>query len=190
MKLTLPLIGAAMLFSVTGASAADYVVDTKGAHASVNLKIKHLGYSWLTARFNNFSGQFSYDAKNVSAAKIEITVDTGSFDSNHAKRDKHIKSKDFLEVNKFPKAKFVSTSITDKGNDKLEVVGNITIRGVTKPITIDAYKVGEGKDPWGGYRVGFGGTAKITMKDFGVPMDLGPASADVYLDLHIEGIRK
>ncbi|TQV89253.1 YceI family protein [Aliikangiella coralliicola] len=184
------LFGAALLTVSAAASSAEYIIDNKGAHASINLKVKHLGYSWLTGRFNEFEGKFSYDAKNVSASKIKVHVNTGSFDSNHAKRDKHIKSADFLEVSKFPEASFVSTSVKDLGDGKLKVKGKITIRKITKEIVINAEKIGEGPDPWNGYRAGFSGEAKITMADFGVPMDLGPASADVYLELHIEGIKK
>ncbi len=174
----------------TATNAANYVVDTSGAHASINVKVKHLGYSWLTGRFNKFSGKFNYDSKNVAASKITIDIETSSYDSNHAKRDKHINAPDILNTAKFPTAKFVSTKIVDKGDNKLAVHGDLTIRGVTKAITIDAVKIGEGKDPWGGYRVGFSGTAKITMKDFGIPIELGPASTEAYFDLHIEGVRQ
>jgi len=170
--------------------AADYVIDTKDAHASINFKIKHLGYSWLTGRFDKFDGQFSYDPSNVSASKIEVNIDTSSVSSNHAERDKHLKTGDFLEVDKFATAKFVSSSIADKGNNQLEVKGILTLHGISKEITIDAEKIGEGKDPWGGYRVGFGGTTTIGLKDFGIKMNLGPASTHVQLDLFIEGVKK
>ncbi len=172
------------------ANAADYVVDYKGAHASINFKVQHLGYSWLTGRFDKFNGKFNYDSKNVAASKIEINIDTTSVNSNHAERDKHLKSDDFLEVNKFASAQFVSTSVTDKGDNQLEIKGELTLHGISKEITINAHKIGEGKDPWGGYRVGFSGTSEITMKDFGIKMDLGPASAKVMFDLHIEGVRQ
>jgi polyisoprenoid-binding protein YceI len=172
------------------ANAADYVVDYKGAHASINFKIKHLGYSWLTGRFDKFSGSFSYDAKDVSSAKIEVMVDTTSLNSNHAERDKHVRSDDFLDVDKFSSAKFVSTTISDLGEGKLAIKGVLTLHGVSKDILIDAIKIGEGKDPWGGYRVGFSGTTKIGLADFGIPAKLGPASTHVDLELHIEGVRK
>ena len=172
------------------ANAANYVVDTKGAHASINFKIKHLGYSWLTGRFDRFDGKFSYDSANVSASKIEMNIDASSINTNHAERNKHLKSGDFLETNKFANAKFVSTKITDKGNGKLAINGTLSLHGVNKNIVIDAQKVGEGKDPWGGYRVGFSGTTVLTLKDFGIKMDLGPASAQVYMELYVEGIRQ
>ena len=88
-------VSAAMILSATAANAADYVVDTKGAHAFVNFKIKHLGYSWLHGRFNTFDGKFNYDAKNPNASQIMVNIDTTSLDSSHAERDKHLRGKDF-----------------------------------------------------------------------------------------------
>jgi len=169
-------------------NAADYIIDHKGAHASVNFKIKHLGYSWLTGRFDNFNGKFSYDAANVSASKLNITIDTSSINSNHAERDKHLRSDDFLDVNEFSKAKFVSSSISGT-DEKLLVKGMFTFHGVSKEITIDAEKIGEGQDPWGGYRAGFSGTTRIALKDFGIKTNLGPASTHVELSFHIEGVK-
>ncbi|MDO3388696.1 YceI family protein [Gilvimarinus sp. SDUM040013] len=172
------------------ALAADYAIDTKGAHASINFKIKHLGYSWLLGRFNDFSGDFSYDSADVSASKISVKIDTASVDSNHAERDKHLRGDDFLSVSKFPEATFVSTKVTNVDGEDFDVVGNLTLHGVTKEITIEVEKVGEGKDPWGGYRVGFEGDTEIRLSDFGIDYNLGPASQVVELELHVEGIRK
>ncbi len=172
------------------AMAANYKIDTRGAHASINFQIPHLGYSMLVGRFNNFSGEFYYDSEKPEASKIDVTVDTTSVDSNHADRDKHLKSDDFLDAQKFDSAKFVSTQVKEKGDGKLEVTGDLTLRGVTKSITIDAEKIGEGKDPWGGYRAGFSGTATLKLKDFGIPERLGPASTEVKLSLHIEGVKQ
>lgn len=186
-KALLLMAAAALSFNV---SAANYVIDDKGAHAFINFKIKHLGYSWLTGRFNTFSGKFNYDQNNVAASKIEVNIDASSIDSNHAKRDKHLRSSDFLDTSKFSTAKFVSTKVVDKGNNQLEVTGDLTLHGVTASIVIDAEKIGEGKDPWGGYRAGFSGTTTLRLKDFGIPEKLGPASTQVFMDLHIEGIRQ
>ena len=168
------------------AIAADYVIDTKGAHASINFEASHMGFSVLAGRFNDFSGNFSYDKDNISASKISVAVDTSSFDSNHAKRDKHVRSDDFLDVSKYAQATFVSSKVNDKGEGKLEITGTFTMHGVSKPLVIDAVKVGEGDDPWGGYRAGFSGTATIAMGDFGFKKDFGK----VDLILHIEGIRQ
>ncbi len=170
--------------------AADYVIDTEGAHASVNFRISHLGYSWLVGRFNDFEGSFSYDADNPEASAITVTIDTASIDSAHAERDKHLRSADFLDVNQYPEAQFVSTAYipNDDGTGTLE--GELTLHGVTREIAIDVEKIGEGQDPWGGYRVGFSGETELQLKDFGIDYDLGPASETVYLALEVEGIRQ
>lgn len=173
------------------ALADNYAIDTKGAHASINFSIKHLGYSVLTGRFDTFSGDFSYDPAKPEASTVNVTIDTSSINSNHAERDKHLRSPDFLNVDKFPKATFVSTKVV-LGDDKgeFDIVGDLTLNGVTKSITIEVEKVGEGKDPWGGYRAGFSGETTITLKDFNVKMDLGPASQTVQLELEVEGVKK
>ncbi|GGW78015.1 YceI family protein [Alteromonas halophila] len=188
MKKLLLGLTAALVFS--GANAADYKIDTKGAHASINFKIQHLGYSWLTGRFNDFSGTFSYDENNPGASDIRVSIDTASVDTNHAERDKHLRGDDFLDVEKYPEAKFVSTDIKTMADGNMKVMGDFTLHGVTKPITIEAKKIGEGEDPWGGYRAGFSGTTKLALKDFGIDYDLGPASQHVMLSLHIEGVKQ
>jgi polyisoprenoid-binding protein YceI len=171
-------------------SAAEYAIDHKGAHAFINFKIKHLGYSWLTGRFNTFSGTFNYDEKDIAATSVQVNIDTRSFDSNHAERDKHIKGKDFLDTAAYPQATFSSTKITAKNDQEMTVVGDLTLHGVTSSVTIHAEKIGEGQDPWGGYRAGFSGATTIGLKQFGMAERLGPASTQVQLELHIEGIRQ
>jgi polyisoprenoid-binding protein YceI len=179
-----------LLFCTGIASAADYVIDTKGAHASIQFKIKHLGYSWLVGRFNTFEGGFSYDENNPAASKVEVIINTASVDSNHAERDKHLRGEDFLEVDKFPTASFIGTSFEETGDGKAVLKGDLTLHGVTRPIAIDVEHIGHGPDPWGGYRRGFTGTTTLTLKDFGITRDLGPASTQVDMLLNVEGIRR
>ncbi|WP_373019642.1 YceI family protein [Thiomicrorhabdus sp.] len=178
-----------LVSSLAFAAPSKYVIDTQGMHASVNFKIMHLGYSWLTGRFEKFSGDFTYDPENLSNSKIAVKIDTDSVSTNHAERDKHLRSADFLNVKKYPEATFVSDSISGADEEML-VKGKFTLNGVTKEITIVAHKIGEGKDPWGGYRSGFSGATKIKMADYGITYDLGPASAEVFLELNIEGVKK
>jgi polyisoprenoid-binding protein YceI len=180
---------AAVLALAGQARAADYVIDTAKAHASIEFRIKHLGFSWLTGRFDTFSGTFSFDEANPSASKVHVEVDTASVNSNHAERDKHLRSKEFLDVAEFPKAVFDSTSVKLDG-DKATISGNLTLRGVSMPIVIEAQRVGGGADPWGGYRDGFTGTTRLALKDFGINFDLGPNSKEVELRLNVEGVRQ
>ena len=170
--------------------AADYVIDTEKAHAFIQFRIKHLGYSWLLGRFNDFNGTFSYDEAKPGASKVEVNIKTASIDSNHAERDKHLRNKDFLDVGKFPEARFISTGYKESANKTAVLSGNLTLHGVTRPITINVSPVGHGADPWGGYRRGFEGSVTLKLADYGINYDLGPASREVELFLSIEGIRK
>lgn len=183
------LLVSVMALSSTTAMADKYTLDTKGAHAAIVFKVSHLGYSWNVGRFNTFSGEMDYDsAKNELA--VHVDIDTTSVDSNHAERDKHLRSADFLDVKQFPKATFVSTGYEAKDDNTGTLKGNLTLHGVTKPIEIAVKKLGEGKDPWGGYRVGFTGNAEFKMADFGIKKNLGPKSEVVYLELEAEGIKQ
>ncbi len=131
-----------LLVLPTSALAADYVIDTKGAHAFIQFHIKHLGYSWLVGRFNTFAGEFSYDEANPEAAKVSVTIDTASIDSNHAERDKHLRDEEFLNVEKYPQAKFVSTTYPELSDGKGELQGDFTLNGVTRPMTIEVSQIG------------------------------------------------
>ena len=180
----------ALVLSSATAMASDYKIDVEGAHAFIEFRIKHLGYSWLHGRFNTFDGEFSYDENNPSASKVNVTIQTASVDSNHAERDKHLRNKDFLEVDKYPQATFVSKSFTEAEDGTAVLTGDFTLHGVTKTIDIDVVHVGHGPDPWGGYRRGFEGNTTIALKDFGITKYLGPASTHVDLRLSVEGIRQ
>lgn len=184
--LTAALITAMLMPTFT--SATDYTIDTSGAHASINFKVSHLGYSFIKGRFNKFDGSFSFDPQNFAASKVVVNVDTRSLDSNHAERDKHIKSSDFIDAGKFPTAQFISTMVTPKTDDNLAITGDLTLHGITKKITIDANFIGAGKDPWGGYRAGFQGTTRLQLADFGIQV-MG-SSSYVDMELHVEGIRQ
>ncbi len=182
-------LGTALL-SAGQAMAADYAIDKQGQHAFVNFKISHLGYSWLYGTFKDFDGTFSFDEKNPEASKVDVTLKTDSVDTNHAERDKHIRSADFLNVSKNPTATFKSTSVKSTGQGTADITGDLTLNGVTKPVVIAAKFIGEGKDPWGGYRAGFEGSTKLKLKDFNIEKDLGPASQEVELIISVEGVRK
>lgn len=179
-----------VLLGAGQAMAADYLIDKEGQHAFVNFKISHLGYSWLYGTFRDFDGHFSFDAAQPEASKVKVTLKTASVDSNHAERDKHLRSPDFLNVAKHPTATFESTQVKPNGNGSFDILGNLSLNGVTRPVTIAARFIGEGKDPWGGYRAGFEGSTRLALKDFGIQKDLGPASQEVELILSVEGVRQ
>lgn len=191
MKIVQNTVLALILMSLTSlASAADYTIDTKGMHASVKFRIQHLGYSWLYGQFNDFSGDFSYDSNNPAASKVSVVIQSESIDTNHAERNKHLRSEDFLNTDKYPEIRFDSTKYSPTGDNAGTLYGNLTMHGVTKPVSIEVTKIGEGKDPWGGYRAGFEGHTVINRSEFGVDKNLGPASEKVEITLDVEGIRK
>jgi polyisoprenoid-binding protein YceI len=191
-KILLGALSVFFLISVEAYAAVEkYKIDVKGAHAFIQFRVKHLGYSWLYGRFNDFDGNFELDRDNLENSKINVDIDVTSIDSNHAERDKHLKAEEFLDTDKYPTAKFVSTDLKLNEDGKSGVLtGDLTLKGITKPIDIDVVLVGEGKDPWGGYRAGFQGNTSFVMKDFGIERDLGPASTEVEMILSVEGIRQ
>ncbi|XKH01480.1 YceI family protein [Marinobacter nauticus] len=189
------LLASAVSLALVGVAQADehggtYAFDNKDTHQFITFKISHLGYSWLYGRFNEFDGQFVYDAENPENSSVTVTVDTASVDTNHGERDNHLRSEDFLYVSEFPGATFKSTDVILGEDGEADIVGDLTLRGVTREITLDAEMVGHGEDPWGGYRMGFEAETELRLKDFGIPMDLGPASETVELEISVEGIRQ
>lgn len=189
-KKTLAALVLGAVLSSGAAFAADYEIDQEGQHAFVNFKISHLGYSWLYGTFKDFEGTFSYDQEQPEDSKVNVTLRTASLDSNHAERDKHLRSADFLNTSKHPKATFASTSVVSTGAGTADITGDLTLNGVTKEVVINADFIGEGKDPWGGYRAGFEGKTTLQLADFGIKANLGPASESVELTLAVEGVRQ
>ncbi|NMT65474.1 YceI family protein [Marinobacter orientalis] len=189
------LLASAVTLTMAGGVQASehsgtYAFDTEGDHQFINFKISHLGYSWLYGRFNEFDGQFVYDAENPENSSVEVTVDTSSVDSNHAERDKHLREEDFLYVSEYPEATFRTTRVEVDDEGEADIIGDLTLRGVTREVTLDVEMLGHGDDPWGGYRMGFEAGTEFKLSDFGIPMDLGKASEAVELIISVEGIRQ
>jgi polyisoprenoid-binding protein YceI len=168
-----------------------YAFDKKGAHQFIKFKISHLGYSWLYGRFNDFDGEFVYDVENPENSSVSVTIETASVDSNHAERDKHLRSDDFLNVDEFPQATFASKRIEVDDQGEADIIGDFTLNGVTKELTLDAEMLGHGEDPWGGYRMGFEAETEFNLDDFGISYEkLGEASREVEIIISVEGIRQ
>jgi polyisoprenoid-binding protein YceI len=181
-----------MAFAFPAQAAEDYDIDIKGQHAFIQFKVKHLGYSWLIGRFNTFRGSFTFDKSKPENNTVNVEIDAASIDSNHAERDKHLRSADFFDVAEFPTISFTSTAYEDKGFGKGILTGNLNLHGVTKEVSIDVKQIGTGLDPWGGYRRGFQGTTTLHLSDYKMKkaLMLGPSSDKIELFLSIEGVRK
>ncbi|MDZ7853123.1 MAG: YceI family protein [Halomonas sp.] len=184
-------LSAAALMGVSQAQAADYVIDADGQHAFVQFKISHLGYSYILGSFEEFSGSFSYDPENLEDSTASLEVDVASLNSNHAERDKHIKSDDFLDVGEYPTATFTSTGFEPTGDNEGVLTGELTLHGETNEFEMPVTLVGEGKDPWGGYRAGFEGSTTLTLADYGIDMsDFPEVMHELELYVTFEGIRQ
>lgn len=145
--------------------AVTYEIDP--GHSNVIFKVRHLQVANFYGRFNEVTGQVTWDEANPAASSIRVEIPAESIDSNSEGRDKHLKSPDFLSAKEFPVLSFESTGIAARG-DGLEVTGKMTVHGVTKEITFPAEHIGSGPDPWGGQRVGFDATVEIDPRDFDI----------------------
>lgn len=167
------------------AFSADYVIDKEGQHAYVIFKASHLGYSYIIGHFEDFEGSFTQNSDNPKASKAEITIRSASLDSDHAERDKHLKGAEYFDAKKYPEIVFTSTGF-EGSNAEGNLHGTLNLRGVEKAVTLAVKQIGEGKDPWGGYRSGFEGSVTVTASDYGFPSWIG----DVEVSLIVEGVRQ
>ncbi len=189
------LLTLAVTLAAAGLSfAAEYTIDP--AHSQVMFKVRHLGISMVTGQFETFSGTFEFDPKKPKASKVSTDIKVASINTNVAKRDEHLRSADFFDVEKFPEMKFVSKSIKDVKKDKFKIVGDLTMHGVTKEVVLETEISGTVVDPWGNERAGFTAAATINRKDFGLTwsktLETGGlvVGEDVKIMIEIEGIRK
>jgi polyisoprenoid-binding protein YceI len=166
--------------------AEEYSIDP--AHSSVGFTTTHLMVSKVSGQFDEFAGTVNFDAANLDASKIDITVQAGSINTHNDKRDTHLKSGDFFDAGKFPTITFVSKKIVKEG-DKYNVTGDLTIKGVTKEATFSASINGPVKGPMGGDVIGVDATGKINRQDFGVSwnktLDNGGVMVSDDVDLHV-----
>jgi polyisoprenoid-binding protein YceI len=136
-------------------------------HTSVEFSAKHLMITTVKGRIADVEGTIEIDEKNPRNSSVEAVLKAASIDSRTTQRDDHLRSGDFLNVEKFPEIRFRSTKI-EGGREEFKLTGDLTIRDVTKPITLDVTFEGETKDPWGGERAGFSAKGKIDRRDFGL----------------------
>lgn len=145
---------------------ATYKIDS--THSEITFKVKHLMITNVTGHFTQFDGTLESDKEDFSDAKVTFEADAASVNTNNEQRDAHLKSDDFFNAEQFPKLKFESTSIDKKDDEHYKLQGNLTIRDITKPITLDVEYGGTTVDPWGQTKAGFEITGKINRKDYGL----------------------
>jgi polyisoprenoid-binding protein YceI len=170
------------------AMASSYSVD--GGHSSVLFKLSYANISTFWGRFNKVEGKFVYDPKNLATSNLTVDIDADSVFTADRKRDDHLKSPDFFSAKQFPKITFQSTAI--KAGSKAgtyAVTGNLTLRGVTKPVTLELTKTGEGKDARGSDRIGFEGSFTINRLDFGVNFAPDGLGKDVTVVVAVSAVK-
>ena len=168
-----------------------YMIDK--VHSMANFKIRHL-FSKVSGTFSDVTGTIWIDRGNLEKSKVEATINVYSVDTNHKKRDTHLRSKDFFAVEKYALIRFVTTSVEASGQNEGIMHGKLTIHGVTRSVKLPFKVLGFGPDPWGGYRSGFEASLAIKRSDYGMNYGLGEGQGgavgnDVEITLLIEGIK-
>lgn len=171
------------------AQASVYAIDK--THTEVGFSVKHLMVTNVKGRFDKFQGSFFFDEKKGELKDVDIKIETASVNTNEADRDKHLRNADFFDAEKFDAISFKSTKVELKDKKPNKVHGNLTIRGVTKPVVLDVVYQGNVMDPWGNEKVAFSATTKINRKDFGVSwqknLDKGGVVVGDEVTITIEG---
>jgi polyisoprenoid-binding protein YceI len=148
------------------ALTGDYVFDT--SHTTFGFVARHAMVTKVRGRFHTFEGSAHLDFDHPDQSKVDVTINAASIDTGNSDRDAHLRSNDFFAMDEYPQITFRSTKIEPVDEDTYRVGGDLTIRGVTKPVTFDAERTGPVTDPWGKTRVGFSGSLTVNRKDWGV----------------------
>lgn len=176
------------------AARETYAVDP--VHSCVLFKIRHMNVADFYGRFNDFSGELVLDEADPAASSVRFEVQVASVDTNNEQRDTHLRSAEFFAVEQHPAINFRSTRVKDVDDDEVELEGELTLRGVTRPIKLKLQRTGAGPDAWGGQRAGFATELKIKRSDYGMttmlegPNGLKPLGDEVTLIISLETVRK
>ena len=188
-------IAIAMLIALPALAHADtWQIDP--AHTNVEFTVRHMMISNVKGQFQKTSGTIAANGNDPASAKIDATIDASSVDTRVEKRDAHLKSPAFLDVDKFPTITFKSTKIEAVGPNKWKVTGDLTLHGVTKEVTLAVEPTAPIKDPWGNTRAGASATTKISRKDFGLTwnkvIEAGGAVVgdEVSVSIDVEAVKK
>jgi polyisoprenoid-binding protein YceI len=136
-------------------------------HSEIAFSVRHLMVATVRGRFNQFQGVIAFDPAHPEQGRVEVTIEAASIDTRNEQRDNHLRSPDFLDAEQYPTITFTSRRIESSGDNRFRVTGDLTLRGVTKEVVLDAEFLGVTKDPWGGERAGFTARTRLNRHDFG-----------------------
>lgn len=165
-------------------------------HSSIGFWVRHLMVSKVRGRFALWSGKLEFDEQAPASSRTELQIEAASIDTQDPQRDAHLRSPDFLDVDKFPSLTFKSTSVEQAGEGDFRVRGDLTIRGTTRPVVLEVEYGGRVQDPWGGQRVGFSARTSLNRKDFGLGWNQALETGGVVVGdkveiaLELEAVRK
>ena len=185
-----PLALAIGLGLAPAAQAEQEVFNIDNTHSFANWEVRHV-VAITSGTFWDIKGKIILDTDNIAKSSVDASISTYSLNSSHLRRDVHVLTEEFLDARNHPEMKFVSTAVKPVSADKGTLTGNLTLHGVTRPVTLDYHILGMGQDPWGGMRIGFKGTTRIKRADFGITKytPTGPVGNDLDITLLIEGIK-
>lgn len=163
--------------------------EVDNSHTSLIFGVSHLGLSYTYGRFNRIGGAFQYDPADPAAAQFRVDIDVSSIDTNDAKRDEHLRGPDFFDASQFPRITFVSKSATPREKG-INLVGEITLHGVTREITIPLEFMGESNTPQMGHRMGFTTQFPLKRSDFGMDYGLQAVGDEIMVMFSFEGIQQ
>jgi polyisoprenoid-binding protein YceI len=167
-----------------------------GSHSTVEFAVKHMMVSRTKGKFTKFDGQVELDEQNLENSSVAVVIDVASIDTNDPKRDEHLRSADFFDVANSPKITFTSTRVTPKGGDAFEVVGDLTIKGVTQPVAMKVEAQGMGTSPWGQQVAGYEASTAVNRKDFGLTWNVALETGgflvgdEIKINLEVETVKQ
>jgi polyisoprenoid-binding protein YceI len=175
-------------------SARTWSIDP--AHSQIEFGVKHMMFTTVRGQFASFEGEISFDQENPANSSVEVKIDAASIDTGVSDRDNHLRSGDFFDVEQFPTISFRSTAVSGPISEggSFKITGELTIRGEQRTVELDATFDGTGTDPWGGSRAGFGATAKVDRRDFGLTWNQALETGgvlvghDISISLQVQGV--
>jgi len=165
-------------------------------HSSIGFTVRHLVVSKVRGKFGRWTGTIRMDEHDLAAAQVDVSIETASVDTGVEQRDNHLRSADFFDVEKFPAMTFKSTGVEKEKAGTLHLHGNLTLHGVTRPVTLEVEYAGSQKDPWGGFRAGFSARTSLDRKEFGLTynqlLETGGVvvGEKVDIDIEIEAVKQ
>lgn len=161
-----------------------YTVDHQ--HSDVGFGVRHMVFAKVRGHFTKWTADFAFDPADVAQSSVKVEIDVASIDTREPQRDGHLKSPDFLDAEKYPKIVYKSTKVEKAGEKKYAVAGDLTIRGVTRPVRLEVEELGGGKDPWGNQRIAFEAKARIDRGDFGLKWNQALETGGVLVGEHVD----